>query len=124
MQPIQRSRSPTPAGRAPKQHIMLTLERSESHRSRSPSALQRLPAITPQRPAKQRPARFTGLASAKTLHESNPDQDTAEVFVPAYTQPFVAETDIDPLVLKRMPVAVPGAAVLLGACILVICTLV
>lgn len=103
---------------------MLTLERSESHLARSPSALQRLPAITPQRPAELRPAQIIGLASAKTARESHPIRDTAEVFAPVDTQPFVAETSIDPLVRKWMPVAVPGAAVLLCACILAVWTLV
>jgi hypothetical protein len=103
---------------------MLTLERSQSHLARSPSALQRLAVISPHRRAEQRAARVIGLASAKTAHESHSVQDTAEVFVPADTQPFAAETSIDPLVLKWMPVAVPGAAVLLCACILAIWTVV
>lgn len=103
---------------------MLTLERSESHLARSPSALQRLPAITPQRPAELRRARVIGPVSAKTARESHPSQGPAEVLVPVDTHPFVAEAGIDPLVLKWMPVAVPGAAVLLCACILAIWTLV
>jgi|GEM_PF-1909380 hypothetical protein len=103
---------------------MLTLERTESHLAGSPSALQQLPAITPQLPAEFRRAQVIALRPANTARESDPRQGTAEVFVPFDTQPFVAEASIDPLVLKWMPVAVPGAAVLLCACIAAVWTLV
>lgn len=104
---------------------MLTLERSERYLARSPVAPQRLPVVTPQLPPElRRRAQVIDFASANATREADPIQGAAEGFVSLDTQPCVADTGIDPLVLKWMPVAIPGAAVLLCACILAIWTLV
>lgn len=103
---------------------MLTLERSERPLTRSPVAPQRLPAVTPQLPAELRRAEVIEFAPAIATREDDLIQGAAEDFVAVDTQLSVADTSIDPLVLKWMPVAVPGAAVLLCACILAIWTLV